>query len=74
MKIQLLMSPGCGHGQRALELVVDVVGQAAPGAEVETIQVATPEDAVRHSFPGSPTVRVNGVDIDPEAPKNVGLG
>jgi hypothetical protein len=74
MKIQLLMSPGCSHGQRALALILDVVGQAAPGAEVETIEVATPEDAVRLSFPGSPTVRVNGVDIDPEAPKNVGLG
>ena len=74
MKIQVLMSPGCGHGARALEVVADVVGLSAPGAEVETITVATLEDAARGSFPGSPTVRVDGIDIDPEAPTGVGLG
>jgi hypothetical protein len=74
MKIQVLMSPGCGHGGRALELVADVVGQSAPGVEIETITIATLEDAARWSFPGSPTVRVEGVDIDPEAPTDVGLG
>ena len=74
MKIQVLMSPGCGHGARALEVVGDVVGQRAPGAEIETITVATLEDAARWSFPGSPTVRVDGIDIDPEAPTGVGLG
>jgi len=74
MKIQVLMSPGCGHGARALELVADVMGKSAPGAEIETITVATHEDAARWSFAGSPTVRVDGIDIDPEAPTGVGLG
>ena len=74
MKVQVLMSPGCGHGARALELVTDVVGQIAPGAEVEIITVATLEDAARWSFPGSPTIRVDGNDIDPEVPAGVGLG
>jgi hypothetical protein len=67
MKIQVLMSPGCGHGARALELVLEVVGESAPGSEIETISVATAEDAARLSFPGSPTIRVDGYDIDPEA-------
>ncbi len=74
MKIQVLMSPGCGHGARAVELVVDVVGLIAPGAEVERITVGTIEDAARWSFPGSPTIRVDGIDIDPEEPTGVGLG
>lgn len=74
MKIQVLMSPGCGHGALALELVADVVGRSAPAAEVETIRVATLEDAARWSFPGSPTVRVDGIDIDSDAPTCVGLG
>jgi len=74
MKIQVLMSPGCGHGARALDVVADVVNQSAPGAEIETITVATLEDAARWSFPGSPTVRVDGIDIDPDAPTCVGLG
>ena len=74
MKIQVLMSPGCGHGARALELVLEVVGQSAPGSEIETISVATAEDAAQLSFPGSPTIRVDGRDIEPEAPASVGLG
>ncbi len=74
MKIQVLMSPGCGHGARAVELVRDVVGQSACEAEIETITVATIDDADRWSFPGSPTVRVDGIDIDPEVPVGVGLG
>jgi hypothetical protein len=74
MKVQVLMSPGCVHGERALELVADVVRQSAPGAEVETISVATAQDASRLSFPGSPTIRVNGVDIAPQVPTSFGLG
>ena len=74
MKIQVLISPGCRHGARALELVADVVGQSAQGAGLETITVATLEDAARWSFPGSPTIRVDGIDIDPGAPTRAGLG
>ena len=74
MKIQILMSPGCGHGERTLKLVTDLVRENALGASVEAITVATLADAARWSFPGSPTVRVDGLDIDPEAPTSVGLG
>jgi len=74
MRIQVLVSPGCGHGRRALDLVREVVGCDAPGAEVETVQVATVEEAERLAFRGSPTILVNGIDIDAGAPKSVGLG
>jgi hypothetical protein len=42
---------------------------------VETI-VGTAEEAVELRFPGSPTVRVNGRDIEPEAEtkQDYGLG
>ncbi len=52
----------------------DHLERSAPGAEVETITVASLEDATRWSFPGSPTIRVDGIDIDPEAPTGFGLG
>lgn len=74
MKIQVLMSPGCGHGARALKLVEEVVREHAPGEAVEIITVATLEEAARWSFPGSPTIRVDGSDVDPEVPAGVGLG
>lgn len=36
-------------------------------AEVEEVEVNGPEDAARERFLGSPTVLVNGLDIDPNA-------
>jgi hypothetical protein len=74
MKIQVLMTPGCVNGSRARELVADVARQMAPAAEVETVTVETMDDARRWSVPGSPTIRVDGLDVDPEAPAGVGVG
>ena len=73
MKIQVLMSLGCSHGKSALQLVADIVRQSAPGAEVETIWVETLEDAARLRYPGSPTIRVDGLDIDPHVSTSFGL-
>lgn len=74
MRVEILMSPGCGHGATTRALVAEVVRQHAPGATVEIFLVATLEDAERRGFLGSPSVRVNGQDIDPQAPRRVGLG
>lgn len=74
MRIEILMSPGCGNGAKTQALVADVVRETAPGVEVETTLVATLEDAERLGFLGSPSVRVNGQDVDPQAPGSVGLG
>ena len=68
------MSPGCGHGEQTSRLVAGLVQELAPRATVEIVLVATPEDADEHGFPGSPTVRVNGEDIEQPPPTNVGLG
>lgn len=74
MKVQVLVCPGCGHGERALRVAREVVQALAPGEAIEVVTVATLEDAARWAFPGSPTIRVEGVDVDPAAPGDVGLG
>jgi hypothetical protein len=45
-------------------------------AQVEEITVASFEEAAVLRFPGSPTVRVNGRDVDPpvEKQEDYGLG
>ena len=68
------MSPGCGHGQTTVDLVRDVLRVLRADARLETVTIATPAEAERRAFPGSPTVRVDGTDIDPDAPRSVGLG
>jgi len=72
--VQLLMSPGCGNGARALALLRELLPRLAPGAGLEIVTVATAAAAERHAFPGSPTVRVDGLDVDPARPAGVGLG
>jgi hypothetical protein len=41
-------------------------------ASVERIEVLTDEDAERWQFPGSPTIRVAGTDVDPSSSVEMG--
>lgn len=74
ISVQVHMSPGCGHGQQTVALVRDVLARLAPDARVDLIEVRSIEDANRLGFRGSPTVLVDGEDIDPCPPPGVGLG
>jgi hypothetical protein len=72
--VQVQMSPGCGHGRQTLALVRAVLDELVPDASIELVEVVTLEDAARIGFGGSPTVLVNGEDIEPGPPAGVGLG
>jgi hypothetical protein len=74
ISVHVQMSPGCGHGQQTIALVQDVVRRLAPDARVEIVEVRTIEEAERLGFRGSPTVLVDGEDIEPRPPAGVGLG
>ncbi len=74
LDVQVQMSPGCGHGQKTLELVRSVLDELAPGTGIQTVTVATTDEAARLGFRGSPTVLVDGTDIEPGPPGGVGLG
>ena len=74
LTVQVQMSPGCGHGQKTVELVRRVVDEVAPEARIEAVTVATLDDAERLGFRGSPTVLVDGTDIEPGPPGGGGLG
>jgi len=41
---------------------------------IEEIEIKTEEEAVKYKFPGSPTIRVNGVDVDPNYIDNGNYG
>jgi hypothetical protein len=72
--VQVQMSPGCSHGRKTVDLVRKVLSEFAPDARVETVTVATMADAERLGFRGSPTVLIDGTDIEPGPPGGVGLG
>jgi hypothetical protein len=67
MRVELLYFDGCPTYERLLPRLRELIDETAPGAELELRKVSSPEDAERERFLGSPTVRVDGVDVDPGA-------
>jgi len=65
MKVQLLWFDDCPNHEPARELLRAVLAELAPGTAVEDVNATNPETAARLRFPGSPTIRVNGRDVDP---------
>jgi arsenate reductase len=65
MNVEVLVTPDCPHAQRAITRVRDVVDALAPGTTVHEVLVGSEQDAQRLALPGSPTVRVDGRDVDP---------
>ena len=63
-KVEVLVFEGCPHAAPTLELVQGAVDRLAPGARTERVEVDTPEKAVALGFLGSPSVRINGRDIE----------
>jgi hypothetical protein len=67
MHIQFLWWDGCPSHPEAWQRLQDVLAELQAEALVERIQVTTDEDAEKYGFPGSPTILVDGEDIDPAA-------
>jgi hypothetical protein len=65
MRIEFLFWEGCPSHPEALALLRDVLDERAIVAAVELREVFTHEEAVALAFPGSPTIRVDGRDVDP---------
>jgi hypothetical protein len=64
VKIELLFWDGCPSYPEARELLDQVLAEAGVAAEVEMREVRTQEEADELRFPGSPTIRVDGRDVD----------
>ncbi|MBS1895345.1 MAG: hypothetical protein JST59_28935 [Actinobacteria bacterium] len=67
VKIELLYFDGCPNHQALLPELRRLLAEEGIGEEIELRRVETPEEAERVQFLGSPTVRVDGVDVDRDA-------
>ena len=76
MRVELLVALGCPAREATEKVLGKILQELAPGSTIETTVIDTAEEAVALKFPGSPSVRINGRDIEPEADKslNYGLG
>lgn len=73
--VELLWWRGCPSWERAIEIVrAEMEAVGLDPAKLRVVEVKGEADAARHGFPGSPTVRVGGRDIQPPAPEEpIGL-
>lgn len=62
--IEFLWFDGCPNHVAARRMLEDVIAEVAPGMRFADINAGDPAVAERLHFPGSPTIRVNGVDVD----------
>lgn len=74
MRVELLYFDGCPSYERLLPRLSELVAAADPDAEFELRQVESIEAAERERFLGSPTVRVDGLDVDPGAASREDFG
>jgi hypothetical protein len=63
--VEVLTFEGCPHAEPALELVKRVLAASGVDATVRRVDVPDAEAAAAQRFLGSPTIRVNGRDIEP---------
>jgi hypothetical protein len=66
-RVEILYFEGCPNHEPARALVERLASELRLEPEIELVKVADPEAAATLRFLGSPTVRVNGVDVEPGA-------
>lgn len=74
VKIELLYFEGCPSYEALLPELRGLLAGEGIAAEVELRRVETIEDAERERFLGSPTVRIDGCDVDPGAAEREDYG
>jgi copper chaperone CopZ len=74
MKVQVLYFEGCPNHEPAVALARQVIADLGVDASVGEVEVKDADDAERMRFLGSPTVIVDGVDIEPCARSRTDFG
>lgn len=67
MQVDILYFEGCPNHAPAVERVREVIQEEGVIAEVVQMEIRDDVSAKARGFLGSPTIRVDGVDIEPSA-------
>lgn len=74
MRVQFLYFDGCPNAANALNLLKSVLTDEGLTIDVERIRVRGQAHAQALGFLGSPSIRMNGVDIEPGARRRTQYG
>ena len=64
-EVELLWFSDCPNHAAARRMLEDVIADIAPDTSIHDVDATDPVLARRVRFPGSPTIRVDGRDVDP---------
>jgi len=67
MTIELLYIAGCPNHEPSLAGIREALRQEGLTADIRPLDMTNQADAEAAGFPGSPTIRVNGIDVEPSA-------
>ena len=73
MKIDLLYFDGCPSWQIALDILKRVLREEGIPEPVNVIEIVNDEQAQKEKFLGSPSIRINGIDLWLEQRENYSL-
>jgi len=74
MKIMFLYSGGCLSHDTVFQDLKAVLEEEGVPEDIEVIKVRTDEEAKRLKFIGSPTIRIDGADIEQGVEKRTDYG
>ena len=67
LDVQVLYTEGCANMPQTIQRVRDVAREMGIAIQINQVLVSSQEQADALRFLGSPTVQINGQDIDPAA-------
>ena len=65
--VEILFAPGCSHVREVRARLTAVAEEEGVVVDLTETSIETVEEAQQRRFPGSPTVRVEGRDVEPAA-------
>ncbi len=74
MKIEVLYVPNCPNHAVALERLREILSAESFKKIASEVLVRDVEMAQLLKFPGSPTIRINGQDVEPQSGKAASFG
>lgn len=67
MTVEILYFEGCPNSDAAFARVREAVASESAAADVRMVEVRDTDDAMARRFLGSPTIRVDGHDVETDA-------
>ncbi len=72
--ISVFQTEGWGNTEKAVALINEYANKINLKVKIKRTVIKTDADVKKYKFIGSPTIRINGLDLDPKARDTKGFG